>query len=106
MTTTIAISNQKGGVAKTTTCLSLGACLAEAGQSVLLIDLDPQAHLTVSLGLKPEQLRRGVDDALLGYTSLVSVSRETEAMDARASPRKPSVPIRNKSSAFCSLLVA
>jgi len=77
MTITIAISNQKGGVAKTTTCLSLGACLAEMKQSVLLIDLDPQAHLTVSLGVKPENLRRAVDDALLGYTSLVSVSRES-----------------------------
>lgn len=77
MTRTIAISNQKGGVAKTTTCLSLGACLAEMKQSVLLIDLDPQAHLTVSLGVKPEKLRRAVDDALLGYTSLVSVSRES-----------------------------
>jgi len=77
MTTTIAVSSQKGGVAKTTTCLSLGACLAEIRQSVLLIDLDPQAHLTVSLGLKPENLRRTVDEALLGNTSLVSVSRES-----------------------------
>ncbi|MEE8391449.1 MAG: ParA family protein [Anaerolineae bacterium] len=80
MTRTIAISNQKGGVAKTTTCLSLGACLAEMKQSVLLIDLDPQAHLTVSLGVKPEKLRRAVDDALLGYTSLVSVSRESSIL--------------------------
>jgi chromosome partitioning protein len=77
MTTTIAVSNQKGGVAKTTTCLSLGACLAELRQSVLLIDLDPQANLTVSLGLRPEKLRRTVDEALLGNTSLVSVSRES-----------------------------
>ncbi len=77
MTKIIAISNQKGGVAKTTTCLSLGACLAEQKQSVLLVDLDPQAHLTVSLGFQPQKLRRAVDDALLGYTSLVSVSRES-----------------------------
>jgi chromosome partitioning protein len=77
MTTTIAVSNQKGGVAKTTTCLSLGACLAEMKQSVLLVDLDPQAHLTVSLGLKPENLHRAVDDVLLGNASLVSVSRES-----------------------------
>jgi len=77
MTTTIAVSNQKGGVAKTTTCLSLGACLAEMRQSVLLIDLDPQAHLTISLGLRPENLRRAVDEALLGNASLVSVSRES-----------------------------
>ncbi len=77
MSATIAISNQKGGVAKTTTCLSLGAALAEMGHSVLLIDMDPQANLTISLGLKPEELRHSLVDALTGTTSLVSVSRET-----------------------------
>ncbi len=77
MVTTIAISNQKGGVAKTTTCLSLGGCLAEMGQSVLLVDLDPHANLTLSFGLKPQELRRTVGDALLGNTSLVAVSRES-----------------------------
>jgi chromosome partitioning protein len=77
MVTTIAVSNQKGGVAKTTTCLSLGACLAEMGQSVLLVDLDPHANLTLSFGLKPQELRRTVGDALLGNTSLVAVSRES-----------------------------
>lgn len=77
MTMTIAVGNQKGGVAKTTTCLSLGACLAQAGKIVLLIDLDPQANLSLSLGLKPEGLRHAVDEALLGNASLVSVSRET-----------------------------
>lgn len=77
MSTTIAISNQKGGVAKTTTCFSLGACLAEMQQNVLLIDLDPQAHLTISVGLNPETIRRAVDDVLLGYTSLLSASRES-----------------------------
>ena len=76
MTTVIAISNLKGGVAKTTTCLSLGACLAEMGKVVLLIDLDPQANLTLSVGLKPDELRHTVDEALLGNASLVSVSRE------------------------------
>lgn len=74
---TIAVCNQKGGVAKTTTCLSLGACLAELGYSVLLIDLDPQAHLTLSLGIKADQLRRTGSDALLANASLVSVSRES-----------------------------
>lgn len=77
MTTVIAISNQKGGVAKTTTCLSLGACLAEMGKLVLVIDLDPQANLTLSMGLRPQELRYTVDDALLGNASLVSVSQET-----------------------------
>jgi chromosome partitioning protein len=76
MTTIIAISNLKGGVAKTTTCLSLGACLAEMGKVVLLIDLDPQANLTLSVGLKPDELRHTVDEALLGNATLVSVSRE------------------------------
>jgi len=77
MTTTIAISNQKGGVAKTTTCLSLAASLSEMERFVLLVDLDPQANLTHSLGLRPNELRRTVADALLGNTSLVSVSRES-----------------------------
>jgi chromosome partitioning protein len=77
MTKTIAISNQKGGVAKTTTCLSLGAALAEMGHSVLLIDLDPQANLTLSLGFNPKQLDHTVLDALMGDSSLVGVSRET-----------------------------
>ena len=73
MATTIVISNQKGGVAKTTTCLSLGGCLAEMGQATLLVDMDPQANLTQSLGIKPESLRRTIGDALLGNASLVSV---------------------------------
>lgn len=76
-TITIAVSNQKGGVAKTTTCLSLGASLCELGRFVLLVDLDPQANLSLSMGLRPRKLHRTVGDALLGNASLVSVSRES-----------------------------
>jgi chromosome partitioning protein len=55
-TTTLAVANQKGGVAKTTSVASIGAALAELGQKVLLVDLDPQACLTFSLGIDPEDL--------------------------------------------------
>ena len=64
MTTTLAIANQKGGVAKTTTVASLGAALAELGHRVLLVDLDPQACLTFSLGIDPEDLELSVHHVL------------------------------------------
>ncbi len=93
MTTVIAVVNNKGGVAKTTTCLSLGGSLAEQGHLTLLVDLDPQAHLTASLGIKPETLRRTVADALLGQSSLVSISRETgvERLDLAPANRELAV---------------
>ena len=96
MATTIAISNQKGGVAKTTTCLSLGACLAEMGQSVLLVDLDPQANLTLSMGLRPGELRRTVGEALLGNTSLVSISRESSVFDLDIVPANQELVVLDK----------
>src|SRR6195952_2918751 len=63
-TTTLAIANQKGGVAKTTTVASVGAALAELGHTVLLVDLDPQACLTFSLGVDPEDLELSVHHVL------------------------------------------
>jgi chromosome partitioning protein len=65
MTTIIAIANQKGGVAKTTTCLNLGHALSERDRRVLLVDLDPQASLTISLGLDVRELKATVYDVLL-----------------------------------------
>jgi chromosome partitioning protein len=60
----LAVANQKGGVAKTTSVASIGAALAEQGQSVLLVDLDPQACLTFSLGIDPEDLELSVHHVL------------------------------------------
>jgi chromosome partitioning protein len=77
MTTIVAIANEKGGVAKTTSTLSIGAALVESGQEILLVDMDPQANLTLALGIQPSQIRRSVADLLLGNTSILSVSRET-----------------------------
>ncbi len=77
MTQIIAITSEKGGVAKTTTAISLGGALVEMGQDVLMIDLDPQASLTLSLGIAPHMVRRSIADVLINLTPPVSVSRET-----------------------------
>jgi chromosome partitioning protein len=73
----IALCHQKGGVAKTTTALALGACLVEQQCETLLIDLDPQSNLTAGMGLDPLEVRRSAADVLLGNETLIRVSRET-----------------------------
>jgi len=77
MAINIAISNEKGGVAKTTSTLSLGASLAEIGKRVLLIDLDPQANLTLALGYEPSKLESTISDVILDSVTSIQNPLET-----------------------------
>jgi chromosome partitioning protein len=77
-TRVLAVANQKGGVAKTTTVASLGAALAELGKRVLLVDLDPQACLTFSLGIDPEDLELSVHHVLTKGMDATEVILETD----------------------------
>lgn len=92
----IAVSSQKGGVAKTTTALSLGGCLAEQGRSVLLVDLDPQANLTQSMGVEPDQVRRMVGDVLLDQASLLEASRESSVFNLDLVPANEGLLLLDK----------
>jgi chromosome partitioning protein len=74
----IALANQKGGVAKTTTTLNLGVALAERGMRVLAVDLDPQGNLTMSQGLDPDDLERSMFDVLVHKTPIADVIMERE----------------------------
>ncbi len=80
----IAFANQKGGVAKTTTTLSVGAALAEMGKAVLAVDLDPQAALTYSMGVDPDALGETVNDVLVRRLPVekVLISREIDLVPA------------------------
>ena len=70
---TIAVANQKGGVAKTTTVHSLAVALADEGKKVLAIDLDPQASLTYAFGIDPEAIEVSLHDVLLRRTKIADV---------------------------------
>ena len=73
MTKIITVSNRKGGVAKTTTAVSLGHGLALRGKQILLVDTDPQGHVASALGLEQEP---GLFDLLVARASLRNVTQE------------------------------
>jgi chromosome partitioning protein len=71
----IAIINQKGGVGKTTTAVNLAAALADCGQRVCVLDLDPQAHATSHLGIEPDGKSPSIYDVLVSSRPLAEVRR-------------------------------
>ena len=78
MTYIIAVANEKGGVAKTTTTLSLGGAFAEMGKRVLLIDLDPQSNLSLSLGIEPEQKVSSIINLILDHSIVMDCIKKTK----------------------------
>lgn len=81
MARTIAVANQKGGVAKTTSSAALGAAIAEAGQRVLLVDLDPQASLSYSFGIDPDGLDVTIHDVLVGRVPIGKTIHQLAEVD-------------------------
>jgi chromosome partitioning protein len=89
----IAIANQKGGVAKTTTALSLGGALVQYGQQVLLIDLDPQANLTLALGIDPAKEKKSIANVILNFEDILNLCKQTDVPGLKIIPANPDLLI-------------
>jgi chromosome partitioning protein len=88
MGTVFALTNQKGGVGKTTTTVNLGACMAEAGYETLLVDCDPQGNATVGLGL-PKDSRPDVYDVISGDAAMADAIRPNDVERLSIVPSTP-----------------
>jgi chromosome partitioning protein len=77
MSRVIAVANQKGGVAKTTTVVSLAAALVQRDMRVLVVDLDAQSSLTFSLGVDPDEVETSISDVLNGESNIASSTLDT-----------------------------
>ncbi|MBE0467389.1 MAG: ParA family protein [Candidatus Desulforudis sp.] len=76
----IAVTNQKGGVAKTTTCVNLGAALALGGKRILIVDIDPQGNATSGLGVNRDRLKRCIYNVLIEGVSLRTIIEHCSAV--------------------------
>jgi chromosome partitioning protein len=83
--------NQKGGVGKTTTAINLGAYLARFGQRVLIVDVDPQANATSSLGIDKHTVKGGTYEALLGNSPAASLILHNPRLKISILPSSPSL---------------
>jgi len=86
-----ALANQKGGVGKTTTAINLGAYLAQAGKSVLLVDIDPQANATSSLGIDKRTVKSGTYEAILEITPAASSILHNPRLKMSLLPASPAL---------------
>jgi chromosome partitioning protein len=87
----LTLANQKGGVGKTTTAINLGAYLAQYGQRVLIIDIDPQANATSSLGVDKHAVKGGTYDVLLNDTPATTLVLQNPRLKLAILPSSPSL---------------
>ncbi len=91
MSQVYAVANQKGGVGKTTTVVNVGAYLAAAGRRVLVVDIDPQANATSSLGFDKNSVRRSIYDTIIGGIPLERVLTLTKRLGLDLVPSAPAL---------------
>ena len=85
----VAVANQKGGVGKTTTAVNVAASLAQSGEQVLLVDMDPQGNATSGLGIDPRRVEGGVYELLLEGVPLAQTCRRTAVPNLSVVPSGP-----------------